>query len=362
MGLLASVVLVGCGSGSSQTVANQSPAVPVTTIAVARRDVPVELRAIGSVVPFATVEVKAQVSGQLAAVRFQEGQEVKQGDLLFVVDERPFTAALREAEAKLAQDRAGAVNAASEAGRFSRLAKGGIVSTSDDERVRASALSARAAVQADEAAVETARLRLQYTRLTAPIDGRIGAILVHQGNVVKENETTLAVINQTRPVHVEFAVPQAELPGIRRHMSDGQLVVEAAVTGADAPVTGTLKFVDNTVDTATATVRLKALFANDGEPLWPGQFVNVTLRLAVQHDALVIPARAIQTGQSGRFVYVVGADRTVTTRPVEAGAVVGAEVVVGSGLAAGEEIVTDGQLRLAPGMRVETAAATAPAA
>jgi multidrug efflux system membrane fusion protein len=199
------------------------------------------------------------------------------------------------------------------------------------------------------------RIRLRYSSIRSPIDGRIGRILVHAGNVVKENETTLAVINQLQPVQVEFSVPQSELPAIRRHLAAGALPVTVSVPGDSGgqPVTADLRFIDNTVDTTTGTVLLKALFANQGEELWPGQFVNVTVRLALQRDALLVPARAVQTGQGGRYVYVVTPERTVESRPVQVGATVAEDVVVIDGLAAGEEVVADGALRLAPGMRVD---------
>jgi len=327
----------------------------VTTAQVVRRDVPIELRAIGSVTPFATVAVKSQVEGQLAALRFEEGRRVKRGDLLFLIDAKPFEAAVREAEAKLTKDRAEAANAATEAGRLARLVKEGIVSTDEYEQAATRAAASAAAVTADEAALETMRIRLRYCSIRSPIDGRIGRILVHAGNVVKENETTLAVINQLQPVQVEFSVPQSDLPAIRRNLAAGALPVTVSVPGdaGGQPVTADLRFIDNTVDTTTGTVLLKALFANRGEELWPGQFVNVTVRLALQRDALLVPARAVQTGQGGRYVYVVTPDRTVESRPVQVGATVAEDVVVIDGLAAGEEVVADGALRLAPGMRVD---------
>jgi multidrug efflux system membrane fusion protein len=318
--------------------------------------VPTELRAIGSVTPVATVAVKSQVEGQLAEVRFHEGQQVHRDDLLFVIDQQPFEAAVREADAKLARDRAEAANAVTEAARLARLVKEGIVSTDEYDRATTRAASSAAAVKADEAVLETAKIRLRYCSIRSPIDGRIGRMLVHAGNVVKEKDTTLAVINQIRPVHVEFSVPQADLPAIRRALGTGSLPVTVAVPGDSAAVAGELGFVDNTVDTATGTVLLKATFANPAEELWPGQFVNVTLRLATQPAALLVPAHAVQTGQSGRYVYVVKPDGTAELRAVEVGTTVAEEVVVTSGLAAGEHVVTEGALRLAPGMRVHAGA------
>ena len=347
------LLVAACSSGAGKATPHQD-AVPVSVASVVQRDVPVELRAIGTVVATATVSVKSQVEGQLAEIRFEEGQEVHRDDLLFVIDPRPFEAAVREAEAKLAKDRAEATNAATESNRFQRLMKEGIVSTDEYEQAATRATSLAAAAAADEAALETARIRMRYGTISSPIDGRIGEMLVHVGNVVKEKETTLAVINQIRPVHVQFAVPQQELPGIRRHMGEGTLAVTAVPPGADmAPAAGTLDFVNNAVDTVTGTVLLKGVFANQDELLWPGQFVNVTLRLTVQEGALVAPAKAVQAGQGGQYVYVVADDQTVAPRPVELGARVGDDVVIASGLKAGETVVTDGALRLAPGMHVE---------
>ncbi len=241
-----------------------------------------------------------------------------------------------------------------EADRFARLVKDGIVSRDEYDQAQARAASLEATVAADQAAVESARIWLQYCSITSPIDGRIGEILVHEGNVVKANETVLAVINQLRPIYVEFAVPQQELDEIRARLAGGELPVEAFRPAAEEhPVVGTLSFINNTVDTASGTVLLKAIFPNTNEELWPGQFVPVTLRLATRHDAVMIPSRAVQTGQDGKFVFVVQPDGTVASRPVSVGQTVGQDVVVEQGVAAGEQVVTEGQLRLAPGVRVQ---------
>ncbi len=354
------VCVLGCGSSSSDGAQNgRRDAVPVGVATVSVRDVPVDIRAIGTVSAYSTVALRSQVDGQLAEVHFREGQEVARGDLLFVLDQRPFQAALREAEAKLTRDRATATQAESEAGRFERLHKDGIVSADEFEQARTRAESAKATAVADEAAVETARIQLQYCTIYAPLGGRVGALLVHEGNVVKARDTTLAVINQIRPAYVEFAVPHKELPRIRERMAAGPMAVEATVTGHDEPASGTLSFVDNAVDTTTGTVRLKAEFPNEHEVLWPGAFVNVALHVTTMTGALVVPARAVQAGQGGRYAYVVTADGTVQPRTVELGPAVGDDVVIASGLAAGEQVVTDGQLRLAPGSHVVTDEAAA---
>jgi membrane fusion protein, multidrug efflux system len=349
-----------CSSKPTDAAARHDEAVPVKVAAVERKDVPVTLSAIGTVEPYSTVTVKSQIEGQLAQVVFREGQEVHKGDLLFVVDPRPFEAALRQAEANLARDRVEAENAAVEEKRFAPLLRDGVASKDEYDQARTHAEAMRAAAAADEAAVERARLELQYCSIRSPIDGRVGEILVHEGNVVKENDTTLAVVNQLRPAYVDFSVPQEDLPEVRRRMAAGTLVVAVRPEGDPAPITGELRFVDNTVDVATGTIHLKALFTNDDETLWPGQFVTVAVTLSVRRDAVTVPAEAVQAGQQGPYVFIVKADRTVEIRPVTVAMSAGADAVIGQGLAAGETVVTDGQLRLAPGMTVATDGGPAP--
>ena len=354
--LLVALVLATVAACSSGDAAHKGevPAVPVTVARAEQRDAPVTVRAIGTVEAYSTVALKPQVDGRLAQVHFAEGQEVKRDDLLFVLDTRPFEAALRQAEANLARDRALAENARVEAGRFERLIREGVVSHDEVDQARTRATSSAALVAADEAAVERARIDLQYCTIRSPVDGRIGQLLVHEGNVVKEQETTLAVINQLRPIRVAFTVPQQDLPVIRRYMADGTLPVDAALgDGGGRTVSGALAFVNNAVDQATGTVLLKAAFANADETLWPGQFVDVTLRLTTEHDATVVPASAIQTGQQGSYVFVVKPDGTVDSRPVVTGGTFDGRVVVRDGVAPGDRVVTQGQLRLAPGTHVE---------
>jgi multidrug efflux system membrane fusion protein len=355
-------LLAGCSPGgqTSEGATDQRPAVPVHVAEAVRKDAPVALQAIGNVQAYATVAVKAQVDGRLERVNFTEGQEVKQDDLLFVVDARPFESALREAEGRLARDRAQAEQATIESRRFAKLIQSGVVSADEYDRARSQAASFAAAVTADEAAVESARIQVQFCSIHAPIDGRVGELLVHAGNVVKENDTTLAVINQLRPVYVEFSVPQQELPRIREHMGNGALSVDAYPPGdTERAVAGKLSFIDNAIDRTTGTVLLKGVFPNQDERLWPGQFLNVTVTLATRPDALMIPARAVQTGQLGKYVFVVRPDGTAESRAIRLGSAFGEEVVVEEGLAPGDRVVTDGQLRLAPGIRVEVKDAAA---
>ena len=347
----------GCTSESSGDTARDArsrSAVPVVVATVEQRDVPVQARAIGTVEPFSTVAIKSQVEGQLARIHFREGALVHVGELLFTIDPRPFEAALRQAEANLARDDAGAKDAALEEERFRHLVEQDLVSKSEYDQAHAKATALRATVAADRAAIERAKLELQYCYIRSPIDGRVGELLVHEGNVFKSNDVVLAVINQVRPVYVSFAVPQNDLPEIRRRAADGRLAVEAV--GPDRtrpPAAGELTFINNTVDANTGTVLLKGLFPNDDEALWPGQFVDVALTLSTAHDAVIVPAAAVQVGQQGQYVFVVTANLTAEVRPVVAGAAVTGDVIVQRGLTPGERVVVDGQLRLAHGMTVE---------
>ena len=354
--LLASLALLiaACSSDSAAPGRDHKDAVPVTVATAVQRDIPVQLRAIGNVEPYSTVAVKSQVEGQLAQVHFAEGQGVKRGNLLFTIDPRPFEAALRQAEATVARDTAEARNAAVDAKRRTQLLAQGFVSRDEYDQSQTKAASSAAAVKADEAAVENARLQLQYCYIHSPIDGRVGQLLVHAGNVVEANDTLLAVINQVHPIYVSFSVPEQQLPQIRQRAGAGKLAVQAFVPQhGGSPVVGELSFINNTVDTTTGTVLLKALFQNDDETLWPGQFVDVAVTLAVQHDAVLVPAEAIQVGQQGQYVFVVAADDSAEVRAVVPGDRIAAEIVVTQGLTAGERVVTDGQIRLAPGLKVQ---------
>jgi multidrug efflux system membrane fusion protein len=345
--------------------------VPVTTAVVARRDVPDLLRAIGSVQARTTVEVRAQVGGVLEKVHFREGQDVRPGDLLFSLDARPYDAALAAARAALARDTAQLVTAQQDVERYTDLAKKEYVTQEEYVRIQTNAATLEAAVSADKAAIETATIDLGYCTIRSPIAGRTGQLMVHAGNLVKANaDTPLVVINEISPIHVAFSVPEQNLPEIQARLAAGPLEVRAISPGAatanaaaaasgdpPGPLTGSLTFVDNAVDRTTGTVRLKATFDNRDRALWPGQFVDVELQVSIRAGALLVPSQAIQTGQQGPFVYVVKADRTVESRPVVSGAAVGADTVIVSGLAAGETVVTDGQLRLVPGTKVQVSEA-----
>lgn len=349
----AALALAGC---SKQTEAvSAPPAVPVLVATSVQKTIPVEVKAIGTVEAYSNVAVKAQVSGELVAVHFREGEDVKAGQPLFGIDRRPFEVALQQAEANLARDQARLENARVQAQRYAKLFEEGVASREQFDQARTDAEALDAAVRADRAAVEKAKLDLQYCSIVAPLGGRTGSLIVHQGNLVKANDDpALVVINQMSPIYVNFSLPEQYLGPVRAYRAAGKLHVEAVIPDdTGAPERGEVTFIDNTVDSATGTIRLKATFPNPQRRLWPGQFVNVALRLTAEPNAIVVPAPAVQTGQSGTYVFVVKPDRTVEMRPVETGRTYQTEVVILEGLAAGETVVTDGQLRLVPGSRVE---------
>lgn len=349
--MLSAACTPGSGdAGAARTV----PAVPVKAAAAVQRDVPRQLRAIGTVEAYSTVTLRSQVEGALSQVHFHEGDAVQTGQLLFSIDDRPFAAELRQAQAALARNQAQARNAAVDAKRRAELFAAGLVSGDEYDNSQTNAAALDAAVRADQAAVEQARLRLQYTTIHAPVDGRIGQLLVNGGNLVKANDTALAVLHQIKPVYVSFAVPEQNLATVRQRFQAGALAVDTFT--ADRPghvVRGQLSFIDNNVDRTTGTVRLKAVFANDDEALWPGQFVDVALTLEVEAQVVVVPFAAVQTGQQGPYVYVVNSGGEAELRTVEVGEISGTEVILRSGVAAGEVVVTDGQLRLVPGTKVD---------
>ncbi|HET6464208.1 MAG TPA: efflux RND transporter periplasmic adaptor subunit [Nitrospiria bacterium] len=358
--LAVAVFLSACsGQSSGQTPkkdAKGAPAVPVLVSPVVQKPMPVELRAIGNVQSYSTVVVKSLVEGTLTRAYFNEGQEVKQGALLFTIDARPFEVQLKQAEANLARDRAQAENARLEANRYEQLLQKQYVSQEQYEQLRANSGAYEGTLLADQAAVDQAKLQLDYCSIRSPVDGVAGTLLVYPGNLVKVDDPDhpLVTINQVRPIYVAFSVPEKDLSDIRRHRALGPLAVEAIVPNGKSPAAhGRLTFVDNAVNNTTGTIQLKALFPNEAETLWPGQFVNVVLTLTMQPDAVVVPSQAIQTGQQGSYVFVVKSDQTVESRPVVAAQEVNGETVINQGLAPGERVVTDGQLRLVSGVKVE---------
>ena len=384
--------------------------VPVMVDTVIQKAVPVQIRVIGNVQAYSTITVKSIVGGEISQVHFTEGQDVKKGDLLFTIDSRPFEAGLKQAEANLARDIAQvgqveadlaknialvkqaeanlerdvaqAENAKVEAKRYESLIERQVVSRQqyDQFRTNAEALeatvradkaakesaeaavrsskaaleNARAAVRADQAAVENAKIQLGYCFIRSPMDGRTGNLLVKRGNVVKANDIDLVSINQISPIYVAFSVPEQNLAEIKKYMAGGPLKVEAYLSNdTSGTEQGVLTFIDNTVDKITGTILLKATFANKGKWLWPGQFVNVVLTLTTQPDAIIIPSQAVQTGQEGQYVFVVKPDLTVELRPVVVNRTLNNESIIEKGLKDGEKVVTDGQLQLVPGAKVE---------
>ena len=332
-----------------------APSVPVAVATATQRTVPVQIRTIGTVEAAATVGIKPRIMGELMEVHFKEGDDVKRGDLLFTIDPRPSQAALAEAQAKLARDTALARNAEMDAKRYAELVEKNYVSQEKYNEVRSNAEALKATLNADQAAVESARLQLSYCYMYAPISGRTGNLLADAGNTIKANpDDPIVVLRQIEPIQVSFAVPERHLGEIQGYAAAGTLPVEIHVPGHSGPlIQGRLTFIDNTVNTATGTILLKATYENTDRRLWPGQFVDVALTLTQRPNAVLVPSAAIQSGQQGTYVFVVKADMTVEIRILKVAFYVDHEAVVDSGLDGGETVVTDGQLRLAPGALVE---------
>lgn len=374
------LLISNCGKPQAQQM--RMPPVPVTVATAVSKSVPIQLRPIGNVESYASIPVKAQVAGELVRIYFNEGQEVKKGEPLFEIDRRPYEQALHQAEANLnrdiaqekqaeaniAHDIAQANNADAQAARYANLASQGVVSKETNDTMRTNALvlkeairadqaaleSAKATVNADKAAVEQAKLNLGYCLIPSPIDGRTGSLQVKVGTLIKaQADTAMVTVNQIYPTYVTFSVPEDQLAAIRRAMAARPLEVEAYVPNDSDPARGQLSFIDNTVDSATGVIKLKATFANKERKLWPGQFVNVVLTLGEEEHVIVVPTEAVQTGQQGQYAFVVKPDHTVEMRPLTVGRTLEREVVVAKGISPGDTVVTDGQLRLGPGFPVE---------
>src|SRR6266404_2630445 len=306
--LIALAALTAC-SQKQDTRQQGPPSVPVAVTKVEQQDIPIQVTSIGTVEAYSTVQIKSQVAGQIMGVHFQQGQDVKKGALLFTIDRRPFEADLARMQAALAKDQAQFTNARAQAARWTLLQKEGVVAREQAEQIVTNAQALEATVNADKAAVEASRLQLQYCEIYAPITGRTGDLMVHAGNLVKANDVPpLVTINQITPIYVDFALPEQSLALVKRYMAQGKLSVAAGIPNETAPAKGTLTFVDNAVDPATGTIKLKGTFENSERKLWPGQFVNTVLTLTVETNAVVVPSAAIQSSQQGQYVYVVKAD------------------------------------------------------
>ena len=384
------LLIAGCSANKAAPPAQPPQPAPVFVSKAVLKSVPIEIQAIGNVEAYSTVLVKAQVGGELTVVDFKEGADVKRGDRLFVIDPRPYESQVAQAEATLAKDRAQLQSAQAnlardmaqeeyaraQAKRYAELSRQGVLAKDSAEQTDAQAKAAAEGVRADRAAIEStqaniasdqaaldrAKLQLEYCTIRSPIDGRTGHLMVKQGNVIKANDVDLVTINQMHPIYVTFSVPEANLSLIKKHMAAGDIAVAASLQGADAVAErGTLSFVENAVDSATGTIRLKAIFDNAATRLWPGQFVRVVVRLKASADSIVIPTTAVQTGQDGKFVFVVKPDMIVDARPVLTGRTIEREVVIEKGLSEGDTVVTSGQLRLVSGSRVQIKLESSPA-
>ncbi len=350
------LMVTGCGSSSQNAQAAAGAAgvaEPAVTVAITgQKSIPIEISAIGNAQAYRSVQVKSMVDGQIQKVLLTQGEEVRAGQVLFELDKRPFQAALDQAQAKLAQDEATAANSQAQAQRATSLLQQGILAAQDAQATQAQAKANQAAVEADKAAVETAKVNLGYTDIKAPISGRAGAILINLGNLVKANDTnSLATINQIQPIYVSFSVPEDQL-GAVQSKGVGHFQVRAFLPNESKPEVGTLSFIDNSVDTTTGTIRLMATFSNRDERLWPGAYVNASLKVGVNAHAVVAPAVAVQTGPQGKYAYVVQQDGTAVMQTVKTSQTYGQLAVIASGLSPGQRVVVDGQVRVIPGHKV----------
>ncbi len=341
----------GQGGGRSRG----ADVIPVMVATAVQKSVPLQIRAVGNVEAYTTVSIKSQVTGVLNQAHFKEGQDVKKGQLLFTIDPRPFEAALKQAEANLARDTAQLKNLREQVRRYAELVEKQYVSREQYDQIKTNSDAAESVVDADKAAVENAKVQLSYCYIYSPVSGRVGSLLVNEGNLVRVNDgAPLVIINQINPINVTFGVPEQHLADLKRHMAASRLKVDARFPSDEGrPEQGLLAFVDNAVDRSTGTVKLKGEFTNQERRLWPGQFVNVALTLMTQGDAVVVPSEAVQVGQDGQHVFVVKEDKRVEVRAVTIGATAEGEAIIAKGLAVGEQVVREGQFLLGPGSRIE---------
>src|SRR5882672_5223674 len=362
--IVATIATIGCSSEAVQSTpqaqsgrggGGQNAAVPVTVAKAVQKPMPITIQGIGTVIAASTVSVRAQITGEMTSVNFKEGEDVEKGQVLVTLDKRPFEAALQQAQATLDRDTAQAANARSQAARYQDLLQRGIATAEQVDTMRTQAAALDATVAADRANVQTAQVQLTYATITAPMSGRTGLLQVHPGNLVRAQDTQpIVTINKITPVYVSFSVPEAQLPALKRFIAaQGTLPASAlAPTDSGRPSTGRVNFIDNAVDPTTGTIKVKGTFPNGDRRLWPGQFVNVTVTLTSDSNAIVVPAVAVQTGQQGTYVFVVRPDQTVELRPVTVARLAGDETVVQTGVSSGDTVITDGHLRLVPGSRI----------
>ena len=347
------LTLISACSKGKQKPPKERPAAPVSTSVAATRTVPVVLEALGNVESYSQVAVKAMVSGEVKKVHFIEGKDVAKGDVLFTLDARPFEAVIKKGEADLARIRAQLATAKANAERYGKLVKDGIVTAEQYDAYRTQADSLEADLIAQQANIDASKVQLSYCTIRSPISGRTGNLLINAGNLVKANDTqSLVTINQIRPVYVAFSIPEKELVRIRQYLGRGRMKVEARLPGDNGPPeTGEVTFLDNAVDAATATIKLKGTFANPRTRLWPGQFATVRLTLSSLSNVVVVPTQAVQTGQQGQYVFVVTGD-TAEMRPVKTSTAYEGSTVIEQGVKPGETVVIDGHMRVIPGGKV----------
>jgi membrane fusion protein, multidrug efflux system len=335
-------------------------AIPVMTDQAMRADVPIFLTGLGTVQAFNSVLIKSRVDGQIVKIRYEEGKDVHAGDVLIEIDRAPFEAALAQARANELKDQAQLDNQRLDLGRYTSLAKTGAGSSQQLDTTRALVAQTEASIKADQALVDTAQVQLNYSSIRSPIDGRVGTRLVDAGNIVRASDTTgIVTINQIHPIFVSFALPADSLPQLRAGLKDGDVIVTALDRDGQALATGVLAVIDNQINPTTGTINYKAKFDNGDDALWPGQFVNLRIQLAIRRNVIAVPVTAVQQGPDGPYAFVVGDDRTVQKRPLKVGALNKTTAIIDDGLQPGEQIVTDGQYRIQAGSKVEVAAQTA---
>ena len=367
--LLGLCALSGCDNKQSAQAASPSvagggrPPAPVVVSTVEQRNVPVQIAAIGNVEAYQTVQIRSQVNGQIDSIHFKEGQDVRRGQLLYSLDKRPFQAALEQAQGNLKRDEAQAANAKLYAARYTKLESQGVISHEQADLQRTQASSYSAAVYADQAAVDAAKVQLQYTDIYAPIDARTGALMMNVGNLVKANDTPFLVqLNQIAPIYATFTVPEVHLAEVRQFAAR-KLKVLAYPKGQNSnPAEGLLTFIDNGVDPQTATIKLKATFPNKDKRLWPGEFVNIVLRLSTLDNTITVPTKAVQSGQQGDYVFVVSKDGTATPHQVTTIGTYQNLTLVKSGVSPGDTVIVDGQLRVTPNGKVAVQSSLPPSA